>query len=173
MPTHRQPISAYVAGPDGFSEATRDFMEVRLIPWLRGLDVTVINPWEINAVEPFAHIYAMDHGQERNTAIDEMNMRIGERNLEEGIRPCTFVIANLDGQEIDSGTAAEIGAAAVLGKRIYGRRSDFRLSGEIGAIVNVQVAYFIRMTGGRIVTSFGDLQKEVEGYLDEFRSRSD
>jgi nucleoside 2-deoxyribosyltransferase len=163
-------ISVYVAGPDGFSEATRDFMEQRLLPWLRGLGIRVINPWEMTTGQEVADVYGMPDGAEKDRAVDDLNMRIGRRNYEEGIVPCTFVIANLDGQEVDSGTAAEIGAAAALGKRIYGRRSDLRLSGELGAVVNLQVAYFVRMHGGSIAHSFAELQPLVEAYVTELRT---
>lgn len=163
-------ISVYVAGPDGFSEATRDFMDLRLLPWLRGLGVRVINPWEMTTSAEVMGVYGLPHGDERERRIDELNMEIGRRNLENGIIPCTFVVANLDGQEVDSGTASEIGAAAALGKRIYARRSDFRLTGEVGAIVNVQVAYFVRLNGGSISLTLADMQRRVEAYIDELKA---
>ena len=162
-------ISVYVAGPDGFSEATRDFMDVRLLPWLRGLGVCVINPWEMTSADELTAVYSLPHGEDRERQIDALNMDIGRRNYENGIVPCTFMVANLDGQEVDSGTASEIGAAAALGKRIYARRSDFRLSGEVGAIVNVQVAYFVRLHGGSISLNMADMQRAVEAYVEELK----
>ena len=163
-------ISVYVAGPDGFSEATRDFMDLRLLPWLRGLGVRVINPWEMTTTDEVMAAYGLPHGDERARQIDDLNLRIGRRNHEDGIIPCTFVVANLDGQEVDSGTASEIGAAAALGKRIYARRSDFRLTGEVGAIVNVQVAYFVRLHGGSISLTLADLQRAVEAYVEQLKA---
>ena len=65
-----------------------------------------------------------------------------------------MVLANLDGQDVDSGTAAEIGYAFAKGKPIIGYRGDVRLSSDnVGSTVNLQVEFFIRESGGEIVTS--------------------
>ena len=64
------------------------------------------------------------------------------------------MFAVLDGTDVDSGTAAEIGYAFARGKKILGYRGDFRLSADNeGATVNLQVEYFIRESGGDIVTA--------------------
>jgi nucleoside 2-deoxyribosyltransferase len=63
-----------------------------------------------------------------------------------------MVFAVLDGTDVDSGTAAEIGYAFAKGKPILGYRGDFRLSADNdGSIVNLQVEYFIRASGGTII----------------------
>jgi nucleoside 2-deoxyribosyltransferase len=167
---HKNPISVYVAGPDGFSEATSAFLNEKMLPWLRSLGVAIFNPWDLGFGEKFRQVYALPPGELRDTRIDELNMEVGGYNYRNGIAPCTFMIANLDGQEVDSGTASEIGAAAALGKRIFGRRSDLRLSGEYGAIVNLQVAYFVRITGGAIAPSFDALKTVVEAYVAELKA---
>jgi nucleoside 2-deoxyribosyltransferase len=44
---------------------------------------------------------------------------------------------------VDSGTAAEIGYAYGIGRRILGYRSDYRLSAENeGSLVNLQVEFY-------------------------------
>ena len=59
---------------------------------------------------------------------------------------------------VNSGTAAEIGYAFAKGKPILGYRGDFRLSADNdGSIVNLQVEYFIRQSGGDIVTGVAEL----------------
>jgi hypothetical protein len=59
----------------------------------------------------------------------------------------------LDGVDVDSGTAAEIGSGFAKGKKIIGYRGDFSLSADNeGSIVNLQVEYFIEASGGAIVT---------------------
>jgi len=59
--------------------------------------------------------------------------------------------------------AAEIGYAFAKGKPILGYRGDFRLSADNeGSVVNVQVEYFIRQSGGDIVTSVADALKRLE-----------
>jgi nucleoside 2-deoxyribosyltransferase len=68
------------------------------------------------------------------------------------------VVAVLDGTDVDSGTAAEIGYAFARGKLIVGYRGDFRLSADNeGSTVNLQVEYFIRASGGTIVERYEDL----------------
>nr|WP_237671456.1 nucleoside 2-deoxyribosyltransferase [Desulfomonile tiedjei] len=64
---------------------------------------------------------------------------------EQGIRCSNAILGVLDGTEIDSGTACEIGFAAGLGKRCYGLRTDFRDLGDFeGLPINLQVLYFIK-----------------------------
>ena len=78
------------------------------------------------------------------------------------------MIAILDGVDVDSGTAAEIGYAHALGKRVYGLRTDFRLAGDNhGAIVNLQVQYFIEASGGTIVSTVADLLQTIETWASE------
>jgi nucleoside 2-deoxyribosyltransferase len=64
---------------------------------------------------------------------------------------------------VDSGTAAEIGYAFARGKRIVGYRGDFRLSADNeGSTVNLQVEYFIRESGGTIITKIIDLESALQ-----------
>jgi len=68
------------------------------------------------------------------------------------------IVAVLDGIDVDSGTAAEIGYGFARGLRVYGLRTDFRMTGENeGGLVNLQVRYFIDASGGTVVTTIGDL----------------
>ena len=68
----------------------------------------------------------------------------------------------LDGVDVDSGTAAEIGYAFARGKLIVGYRGDFRLSADNeGSVVNLQVEYFIRESGGTIVGRYEDLESHL------------
>jgi nucleoside 2-deoxyribosyltransferase len=64
------------------------------------------------------------------------------------------VLAILDGVDVDSGTASEIGYACARGKLIVGYRGDLRLSGDnLDSRVNIQVEYFIRDSGGEVFAS--------------------
>jgi nucleoside 2-deoxyribosyltransferase len=77
---------------------------------------------------------------------------------EAAIRACDLVVAVLDGVDVDSGTASEIGFAYGLGKRSYGLRTDMRLAGDnLGATVNLQVQYWIEASGGAIFARAEDL----------------
>src|SRR6202034_306547 len=87
----------------------------------------------------------------------KLDIEIGGNNRA-GIDRADMVFAILDGVDVDSGTAAEIGYAFAKGKPILGYRGDFRLSADNeGATVNLQVEYFIRQSGGDIVTRVADL----------------
>jgi nucleoside 2-deoxyribosyltransferase len=69
----------------------------------------------------------------------------------------------LDGTDVDSGSAAEVGYAFAKGKPILGYRGDFRLSADNeGSMVNLQVEYFIRQSGGDIITQIADLEKSLK-----------
>jgi len=73
------------------------------------------------------------------------------------------VLALLDGSDVDSGTAAEIGYAAALARPVVGLRSDIRTAGDNeAAIVNLQVEWFIEASGGRLT---GTLDTAVAALL--------
>jgi nucleoside 2-deoxyribosyltransferase len=89
--------------------------------------------------------------------LTEINTELGRAN-KASIDAADGLFAILDGVDVDSGTAAEIGYAFARGKYVCGLRTDFRLAGDNhGSIVNLQVQYFIEQSGGQIVTSVGEL----------------
>ena len=89
-------------------------------------------------------------------------MELGKLNSQD-IDKSDGVIAALDGVDVDSGTAAEIGYASALRKRIIGYRGDVRRSGEHPSVkVNLQVEYFIRANGGTIVETLEGLTDAVK-----------
>jgi nucleoside 2-deoxyribosyltransferase len=64
---------------------------------------------------------------------------------------------------VDSGSAAEVGYAFAKGKPILGYRGDFRLSADNeGSVANLQVEYFIRQSGGDIISQIADLGAALE-----------
>jgi nucleoside 2-deoxyribosyltransferase len=81
-----------------------------------------------------------------------MSRAIGERNRSLLSR-ATAVLAVLDGPDVDSGTASEIGWAAAQKVPVIGLRTDFRLADHEAAPVNLQVEDFITVSGGRLVTT--------------------
>jgi len=66
-------------------------------------------------------------------------------NNEDAIKKADIIVAVIDGSDIDSGTAWEIGYAHGLKKRIVGLRTDFRTMG-IEGIVNLMVEQSIPIT---------------------------
>ena len=114
-----------------------------------------LDPWDVSA--DIAEVFALPKGDARRGAeLPGVNRRVGELNSEM-IRACGGVLAVLDGSDVDSGTAAEIGYAAALARPVVGLRSDLRNSGDNEAtLVNLQVEWFILESGGRLHTSLPD-----------------
>jgi nucleoside 2-deoxyribosyltransferase len=102
----------------------------------------------------------------RNEAFRTVNRRLGAANAA-NIRGGDALLAVLDGVDVDSGTASEIGFAAALGKPIVGLRLDTRQAGDNeGAVVNLQVEHFILASGGRIVRSVPEAVSLLSSLVD-------
>ncbi|HVF79510.1 MAG TPA: nucleoside 2-deoxyribosyltransferase [Solirubrobacteraceae bacterium] len=138
----------YIASPLGFSEAGRDYYERRYLPALIE-QVEPVDPWTLSLPEEFAAAAATDR-------VHEFGIEVGGRNAA-AIYSSHMLIAHLDGQEIDAGTAAEVGYAAALGLPCLGIRTDLRASGEPGMHVNLQLEAFIVLSGGFIAGSLDEL----------------
>jgi nucleoside 2-deoxyribosyltransferase len=138
----------YIASPLGFTDAGRYYYESVYLPALSQV-VEPVDPWALTTHAEVADARAA--GQERELAFE-----IGRRNAE-AIRRSSLLAAFLDGQEPDSGTAAEVGFAAGLGLRCFGLRSDLRQSGEPGVSVNLQIESFIVQSGGVVVSTLDEL----------------
>lgn len=161
--------SIYVASPLGFSESGRLFLSSQLVPLLVKLGYRVIDPWSLTDPSDIRAVQGLPYGVSQRAAWRQLNREIGKRN-KEALRGADAVVAILDGVDVDSGTASEVGYAAALGKKIVGYRGDFRLSSDDeGGTVNIQVQYFIEDSGGRIVSTLKDLPTA----LDEIRHRND
>jgi nucleoside 2-deoxyribosyltransferase len=147
-------ISIYVASPNGFTEPGRRF-NLEVVAALRAAGYEVLDPWELDPdiVTSFLAALALSPGPERRDALTRANERTGREN-EDAIRRADGMLAVLDGTDVDSGTASEIGFAFALGRPIVGLRTDLRHSGDNeAAVVNLQVEYFVRASGGEIVTT--------------------
>jgi nucleoside 2-deoxyribosyltransferase len=142
----------YVASPLGFSEAGRDYYAQRYLPALAE-HVEPVDPWTLSLPAEFDAACA--EGREQAFGIE-----VGARNAE-AIRGAQLLIAQLDGQEVDAGTAAEVGYAAALGLHCIGVRSDLRSSGEPGMRVNLQLEAFIVLSGGFIAGALDELVAQL------------
>jgi nucleoside 2-deoxyribosyltransferase len=142
----------YVASALGFTEAGVYYYEHVYLPALATV-VTPVDPWALTTAHEVAEARAAR--REREFALE-----IGARNAD-AIRGCTLLAAHLDGQEVDSGTAAEVGFAAALGLRCFGLRTDMREAGEPGVSVNLQVEHFIVASGGMLCTRLEQLVEEL------------
>ncbi|MGP0102852.1 MAG: nucleoside 2-deoxyribosyltransferase [Solirubrobacteraceae bacterium] len=138
----------YVASPLGFSDATRGYYENEYLPALSRHVVTV-DPWSLTSPAEVAQA-------EREGRLRAFFLEVAERNAQ-AIAGSDLLIAHLDGQEVDSGTAAEIGYAVGLGKPALGIRSDLRQAGEPEMAVNLQVEGLIIQSGGFVADSLESL----------------
>lgn len=155
---------AYLAGPYGFSEAGRSFYHDRFLPLVREAGFDVLDPWTLTPAALIEEAAGFPYGDERRERWREVNRVIGETNAR-AIRAADVIVAVLDGPDVESGTAAEIGYGAALGKPVIGYRGDFRQSADNeGSTVNLQVEYFILAGGGVIVPTLELLRAELERF---------
>jgi len=147
----------YMAGPLGFSEAGRHFYNAVLLPYVKSLGYEVLDPWALTDPRKIEAVERLPYGSERREAWRRLNREMAASNRA-AIDQAQAVVAVLDGTDVDSGTAAEIGYAFASGKLIVGYRGDFRLSADNeGSTVNLQVEFFIHESGGTIVSRYEDL----------------
>jgi nucleoside 2-deoxyribosyltransferase len=155
-----RPMKIYLAGPLGFSEVGRAFHKNGIVPVLRKLGHKPIDPWAEQGC--IAALEKLPFGVKRRNGWRRLNPQIGRRN-QALIDQCDAILAVLDGADVDSGTAAEIGYGFAKGKPILGYRGDFRLSADNeGCIVNLQVEYFIRASGGDIINKIAELPLAIK-----------
>lgn len=129
----------YIASPLGFAEPTRLFYDEVLLPAVQNLGLEPADPWAGGTA--ISDALKVRDPAERVDALRHANHSIGETN-EWLIESSQGVLAVLDGPDVDSGTAAEIGWAAAKGLPVVGWRSDIRRSGDNeAALVNLQVEY--------------------------------
>jgi nucleoside 2-deoxyribosyltransferase len=115
-----------------------------------------LDPWDHTLHSAIEKAGPVREWSSRSRAFKEIAVRIGKIN-EDLIRSCDIVLGILDGTELDSGTASEIGFAA-LGKTCYGLRIDFRECGEFdGQPFNLQVLYRIESSGGTLFRRIDDI----------------
>ena len=152
----------YLASPLGFAASTRGFM-VETIALLSDV-VDVVNPWADTSFTPdFERAHALTDIKERRLAFHRINLGIGAKN-EKMIRSVDMLVAVLDGVDVDSGTAGEMGFAYGLGKPVHGLRTDFRVTGDNEAAgINLQLRYFIEQSGGSYFTTLADLIAGLQG----------
>ena len=154
-------MKIYTAGPLGFSEAGRVFHEQYVLAELKRLGHEALDPWKLTDQSKIDAVLKLPYGQAKRDAWRVLNVEIGGNNRL-AIDRCDLVFAVLDGVDVDSGTASEIGYAFARGKPIVGYRGDFRLSADNdGLMVNLQVEYFIRQSGGDIITALANLERAL------------
>jgi len=160
----------YLASPYGFAPSTRGFLQkMKLMLKKRGYQV--IDPWDDGGslFKAFRSRVGLLSPERRVEELKRLNHQIGERNRN-AIESVDAIVAVLDGTDVDSGTASEIGFAFACGKTIFGYRGDIRLTGENEAAqVNLQVQYWIEESGkgkGRLVRTLPDLMTILDANIE-------
>lgn len=150
----------YIASPLGFADSTRRFNEVLVDELSKNINNIIIsNPWDYGpeVAQEFKNASEIHDQDLRRKRLHEIDLMLGEKNVQD-IEKADAVLAILDGVDVDSGTAAEIGFAFAKNKFIIGYRGDIRKTGDNeGVVVNLQVQYFIEASGGKIVASIDDI----------------
>ncbi len=154
----------YLASPLGFADSTRGFMEALAADLSEMVDV--LNPWDDHRFDAdFARAPSIENRAERLALYHRINTEIGRSNAA-SIDAADAVVAILDGVDVDSGTASEIGYGFAKGKRIEGLRTDWRLAGDNeGSVVNLQVQYFIEASGGSVHTDRSALISRISSWV--------
>jgi nucleoside 2-deoxyribosyltransferase len=141
--------TVYLASPLGFSPESKSYGD-KIKRRLHELGCTVSDPWGQPFRPTIEEASAIRDWHARVAAFKTIAAQIGKAN-EDMIRSCDAVLGVLDGAELDSGTAIEIGFGAGIGKKCYGLRTDFRDCGDFeGLPFNLQVLYWIESSGGRL-----------------------
>lgn len=152
-------MRVFISSPLGFAESTQAFRNV-VKQALLDSGQEPVDPWDCAAdlEAEFDTASTLAIQTERRNRFHDISMRIAKRNAET-IRSCNAMLAILDGVDVDSGTASEIGYAYALGNRVInGYRGDFRRAGENeGVSVNLQVQYWIEASGGRMITKAAEI----------------
>lgn len=150
-------LKIYLASPLGFSpenDSYRNKIKQHLIQ--HGHEI--FDPWsQEESARRIKNALAVEDQAERKQAISLAAAFTGAANAE-GICWADVVLAVLDGAELDSGTAAEVGFGAGIGKKCFGLRTDFRDTGDLpGLPFNLQVLYFINQSGGTLFRRIEDI----------------
>ena len=146
----------YVASPLGFSPEYRSYRE-KIKARLVQLGYEIFDPWEQPFSKAIREASKIEDYHERLAAFTRLARDIGYIN-EQAVHACDILLAVLDGVEVDSGTAAEVGFAVGIGRPCYGLRTDWRDSGEFGLPLNLQVLHFIERSGGRLFRSIEEIE---------------
>lgn len=136
-----------------------------VVPKVVAAGLTPKDPW-VNQSAITGVIDAMEFGPERRTALQKANLAQGRYDLHL-IRESQAILASLDGPDVDSGTAVEIGYGFGLDLLIVGLRTDIRRSGDNeGSIVNAMIETCVVDSDGILTDSLDTAVTFIADYLD-------
>ena len=142
----------YLAGPSGFSDSGLLWHNTVLMPKVVAAGLIAVDPWDDQSA--IAEIMGrLPWGEERRNELVVANLIKGRQDLAM-VDSAAGMLACLDGQDVDSGTALEIGYAHKGGKLIVGLRTDIRISSDNeGSQVNLMIETCALDSGGIITSS--------------------
>jgi nucleoside 2-deoxyribosyltransferase len=143
----------YIAGPLGFTPYGADYQAEEILDRLKSAGFDGSDPWATPTEA--GQVFAM--GDAANLAdLQLAYQEVGQNNIDL-IKASDAVVAILDGTDVDSGTASEIGYAAALGIPVVGLRLDSRVTGDdLAARVNLQLEAFIEQNDGTIARTLDE-----------------
>ncbi|MCU1491793.1 MAG: nucleoside 2-deoxyribosyltransferase [Acidimicrobiaceae bacterium] len=154
-------VGVYLASPLGFTTYGAAFSK-RILEEVRAAGLTPNDPWSTPEGAELMRLLAAEADVSDIAAV---NAAIGLAN-QLLIDRSSAVLACLDGSDVDSGTASEIGYASAQGKPTFGYRLDSRLAGDdVACVVNLQVEHFMIRNGGSIHRSFEAALEALRGHF--------
>jgi nucleoside 2-deoxyribosyltransferase len=154
----------YLAGPSGFFEAGLLWHNTVVVPKVVAAGLTPKDPW-VDQSAVTAVMDAMEFGPERRAALQVANLAQCRYDLHL-IMESQAILASLDGPDVDSGTAVEIGYAFALDLLIVGLRTDIRRSGDNeGSIVNPMIETCVADSGGILTDSLDTAVTFIADFL--------
>ena len=157
-------IGLYLANQLGFSETGRIALNIFIITKLEQIGYKVWEPFREGAKYlDIEHINSLNTYEERRKAFAIANQKIARNNI---IMPSkSKVMAPIldGGHSVDDGVAGELGEYYARGYGpIIALRTDFRLSENIGCLVNLQLEKYIKKSGGKICASMNEWYAKLE-----------
>ncbi|AKB25860.1 Nucleoside 2-deoxyribosyltransferase [Methanosarcina sp. MTP4] len=107
----------------------------------------------------FAVFLPQEDAEDAKKEHERQNQKYIFQRCVEGVDDSDFVVAVLDGVDVDSGTAWEIGYAYAKGKAIIGLRTDFR------ELSNGIVNLMIEVSADTLARNEEELLETVEKFL--------
>jgi len=157
----RRKRSVYLASPCGFNKEHLGYLS-RIKERLSALGFDVQDPWDSDH-SAILRKAKNTGGRTRVAAYLRAGLFIGVHN-ESMLRRADVVLGVLDGTDVDSGVACEMGLARGLGKRCYGLRCDWRDAGDLPHLpVNLQIVSLVHESGGRIFRSIKNISMRRGG----------
>jgi hypothetical protein len=157
-------IWTYLGNQLGFSETGRIILYQYIVPRIKAIGLEVFEPFtECAKGVDFASVGKIPDYEGRVRFWKEFNTRVGLIN-KKGMKKSRIMSPVLDGgPALDDGVGNEIGHYTAKGYgRIIALRTDFRLSENLGAIINPQIESDIFETEGRICTTMDEWYAELE-----------